>query len=75
MTSTPIKNIFRCSVVNITGFSSPHKEDVIDTHDRCDPATSSYVEFSDCGGTVLEEQPAKLAETIRLFLLGLGYSK
>ncbi|CAF0970633.1 unnamed protein product [Adineta ricciae] len=63
----------KCSVVNITGFSSPHKEDVIDTHDRCDPATSSYVEFSDCGGAILEEQPAKMAETIRLFLQGLGY--
>ncbi|CAF1160417.1 unnamed protein product [Adineta ricciae] len=67
-------NVFlKCSVVNITGFSSPHKEDVIDTHDRCDPATSSYVEFSDCGGAILEEQPAKMAETIRLFLQGLGY--
>jgi hypothetical protein len=61
--------------MNITGFSSPHKDDVIDTNDRCDPAMSSYVEFSDCGGAVLEEQPAKLAEAIRLFLQGLGHSK
>jgi len=36
---------------------------------------TSYVEFSDCGGAVLDEQPAKLAEAIRLFLQGLGYSK
>jgi len=65
----------RCSVVNITGSSSPHKNDVIDTNDRCNPATTSYVEFSDCGGAIIDEQPAKLAESIRLFLQGLGYSK
>ncbi len=71
------KNIFinRCSVLNITGFSSPHKDDVIDTHDRCDPTKSSYVEFADCGGAVLEEQPAKTSEAIRLFLQGLGHGK
>lgn len=65
----------RCSVLNITGFSSPHKEDVINTNDRCDPTRTSYVEFTDCGGAVIEEQPSKLAESIRLFLQGLGYSK
>ncbi len=36
---------------------------------------TSYVEFADCGSAVLDEQPAKLAEAIRLFLQGLGYSK
>ena len=61
--------------MNVTGFSSPHKEDVISTNDRCDPAKTSYVEFTDCGGATIEEQPAKLAEAIRLFLQGLGYSK
>jgi hypothetical protein len=65
----------RCTVLNITGFSSPHKDDVIDTNDRCDPAMTSYVEFADCGGAVLDEQPAKTAEAIRLFLQGLGHSK
>ena len=65
----------RCTVVNITGFSSPHKDDVIEANDRCDPTKSSYVEFADCGGAVLEEQPAKTAEAIRLFLQGLGHSK
>ena len=62
-------------MINITGFTSPHKEDVIETNDRCDPALTSYVEFADCGGAILDEQPAKLAESIRLFLQGLGYSK
>ena len=66
---------FRCTVINLTGFSSPHKDDVIDTNDRCDPSITSYVEFADCGGAVLEEQPAKTAEAIRLFLQGLGHSE
>jgi hypothetical protein len=61
--------------MNITGSSSPHKDDVIDTNDRLDPSLTSYVEFADCGGAILDEQPAKLAEAIRLFLQGLGYSK
>lgn len=65
----------RCTVLNVTGFSSPHKDDVVDTHDRCDPTKSSYLEFSDCGGAIIDEQPAKLAEAIRLFLQGLGHSK
>ncbi|UJR33050.1 hypothetical protein I4U23_020509 [Adineta vaga] len=65
--------VLKCTVLNITGFSSPHKDDVIDTNDRCDPKKSSYVEFADCGGAILEEQPAKTAEAIRLFLQGLGH--
>lgn len=47
----------------------------METNDRCDSATASYAEFADCGGAVLIEQPSKLAEAIRLFLQGLGYSK
>ena len=31
--------------------------------------------FADCGGMVLEEQPAKMAEALRHFLQGLGYGK
>ncbi|CAF1981335.1 unnamed protein product [Rotaria magnacalcarata] len=63
----------QCSVLNITGATSPHKDDVIETNDRCDSATASYAEFDDCGGAVLIEQPSKLSEAIRLFLQGLGY--
>jgi len=63
----------QCSVMNVTGNMSPHQDDVVDTNDKCDPTKSSLVEFSDCGGAVLEEQPAKLAESFRLFLQGLGH--
>ena len=65
---------FRCTVMNVTGFTSPHKDDVIETNDHCDPTKTSYVEFSDCGGAVLDEQPGKMAESVRLFLQGLGHS-
>jgi hypothetical protein len=68
-------SFYRCTVLNVTGFSSPHKDDVIDTNDRCDPGKASYVEFADCGGAILDEQPAKMAEAIRLFLQGHGHSK
>lgn len=67
--------IYRCTVLNVTGATSPHKSDVMDTNDRCDSTMSSYVELADCGGAVLLEQPSKMAESMRLFLQGLGYSK
>lgn len=66
-------NTLNCSVLNVTGVSSPHKDDVIETNDCCDQTRTTYVEFTDCGGSILDEQPAKLAEAIRLFLQGLGY--
>lgn len=66
-------NTLTCSVLNVTGISSPHKNDVIETNDNCDPTRTTYVEFTDCGGAILDEQPAKLAEAIRLFLQGLGH--
>ncbi|CAF1011318.1 unnamed protein product [Rotaria sordida] len=65
--------ILKCSVINITGSSSQYKQDVMDTNDRFDATTASFVELADCGNGVLLEQPAKLAESIRLFLQGLGY--
>lgn len=46
---------------------------MIETNDHCDSSSSTYVEFADCGGAVLDEQPAKAADSIRLFLQGLGY--
>jgi len=55
------------------GDSTPHDDDVIDTNGRLDPTKSSLVKFSDCGGMVLEEQPAKMAEALRYFLQGIGY--
>lgn len=64
---------FKCSVLNITGDNSPHEDDVVETNGRLDPTKSAFVKFADCGGLVLEEQPAKVAEALRHFLQGLGY--
>jgi hypothetical protein len=57
------------------GDHSPHDDDVVETNGRLDPTNSSFVKFADCGGMVLEEQPAKMAEAMRHFLQGLGYGK
>ncbi|CAF0933846.1 unnamed protein product [Brachionus calyciflorus] len=64
---------FRCNVLNVMGDHSPHDDDVVDTNGRLDPTKSAFVKFADCGGMVLEEQPAKMAEAFRHFLQGLGY--
>jgi len=64
---------FKCYVMNVMGDDSPHDDDVVETNGRLDPAQSSFVKFSDCGGMVLEEQPAKMAEALRHFLQGLGF--
>jgi hypothetical protein len=57
------------------GDHSPHEDDVVETNGRLDPTKSSFVKFADCGGMVLEEQPAKMSESLRHFLQGLGYGK
>ncbi|CAF1213529.1 unnamed protein product [Adineta steineri] len=62
-----------CTIMHITRLSSPHKDDVSDTNDKCDPTKSSYFEFSNCSGTVLDEQAAKTAESIRSFPQGLDH--
>jgi hypothetical protein len=59
--------------MNVMGDMTPHDDDVIDTNGRLDPANSHYVKLQDCGGMVLEEQPARMAEALRCFLQGLGF--
>lgn len=73
-TTNPNPFNFKMPVLNVMGDSTPHDDDVIDTNGRLDPTTSSYVKMADCGGMVLEEQPAKMAECLRCFLQGLGYA-
>ena len=59
----------------MAGDYSPHLEDVLLTNSHLDPTYSSLMEVADCGGTPLEEQPAKMAGAFRLFLQGLGHGK
>lgn len=60
-------------VMNITGALSPHMDDTVTLNSRLDPTNSSWMKISDCG-MVLEEQPNKISEALRLFLQGLGYA-
>ncbi|XP_071496782.1 protein NDRG3-like isoform X1 [Diadema antillarum] len=57
----------------IVGANSPHVNDSVEMNGRMDPSRSQWMKVADCGGMILEEQPAKLAESIRLFLQGQGY--
>ncbi|XP_046671575.1 protein NDRG3 isoform X7 [Homalodisca vitripennis] len=60
-------------VLNISGALSPHMEETVTLNSRLDPTNSSWMKISDCG-MVLEEQPNKVSEALRLFLQGLGYA-
>ncbi|KAG1675183.1 Protein NDRG3 [Nymphon striatum] len=61
-----------CPVLVIAGSLSPHVDSTIDMNGKLDPSTSNLLKLSDCG-MVLEEQPHKVCEALRLFLQGLGY--
>lgn len=63
---------FRCPVMLIAGETSPHVDDTVELNGRLDPTKSSWMKF-DCGGMVLEEVPGRVAESLRLFLQGIGY--
>uniref|UniRef100_A0A1W7RAA3 Misexpression suppressor of KSR n=1 Tax=Hadrurus spadix TaxID=141984 RepID=A0A1W7RAA3_9SCOR len=67
-----VKN-FKCHVLLMTGALSPHLDDTVTMNSRLDPSNSTWMKLSDCG-MVLEEQPGKVSEALRLFLQGLGYA-
>ncbi|XP_022083948.1 protein NDRG3-like isoform X3 [Acanthaster planci] len=62
------------AIMLIGGSNSPHLNDTVEMNARLDPENSTWIKMSDCGGMILEEQPAKLCESFRLFLQGLGYA-
>ena len=66
------KNNFQCPVLLICGAFSPHIEDSI-LMTSCIPAEKqSWMKLQDCG-FVLEEQPGKVAESLKLHIQGIGY--
>lgn len=65
--------MIKCAVMMITGNNSPHVDDTVTMNGRLDPTTSNWMKLQDCGH-VLEEQPAKVSEALRLFLQGQGYA-
>ncbi|KAI1287695.1 Protein NDRG3 [Halotydeus destructor] len=64
---------FKCPVLLLTGDYSPHVDDTVDMNARLNPSNSTWMKLMDCG-MPLEEQPGKVAEALRLFIQGLGYS-
>jgi len=63
----------KCPVMMVTGNYSPHVDDTVTMNGRLDPTNSNWMKLQDCAH-VLEEQPGKVSEAIRLFLQGLGYA-
>ncbi|RWS06826.1 Protein NDRG3-like protein [Dinothrombium tinctorium] len=64
---------FKCQILVMTGALSPQLEDTVNVISRLDPKNSSWMKISGCG-MVLQEKPHKVAEALRLFLQGLGYT-
>jgi len=60
-------------VLNIVGDHSPHVEATVTLNGRLDPAKCTWMKIGEAG-MVLEEQPNKVAEAIRLFIQGLGHT-
>ena len=59
-------------VLNMTGDHSPHVDATVAFNGRLQPSKCTWMKFQD-SAMVLEEQPAKVAEAVKLFLQGLGY--
>lgn len=72
-TKKKLARMIKCPVMMITGNNSPHVDDTVVMNGRLDPSNSNWLKLQDCGH-VLEEQPAKVSEALRLFLQGQGYA-
>jgi len=60
-------------VLNIVGNNSPHVDATVDFNGKLDPKRCTWMKIQDAG-MVIEEQPLKVAEAMKLFLQGLGYN-
>ena len=57
----------------MTGDQSPHVDATVVFNGRLQPNKCTWMKFQD-SAMVLEEQPAKVAEAVKLFLQGLGHT-
>jgi len=60
-------------VLNMTGDHSPHVDATVAFNGRLQPNKCTWMKIQD-SAMILEEQPAKVAEAVKLFLQGLGYT-
>ncbi|XP_067934875.1 protein NDRG1-like isoform X2 [Watersipora subatra] len=63
----------KCNCMLVVGDHGPTVDETVNMNNRMDPTNTTLLKLQDCGGMVLEEAPAKLAESFRLFLQGLSY--
>ena len=63
----------RCPTLIMCGHDSPHVDETVELNGRLRPGVGTWMKLQDCS-MVLEEQPGKVAEALRLFIQGLGYS-
>ena len=63
----------QCPTLIVCGHDAPHVDDTIEFNGRMNPEKCTWMKLQDCS-LVLEEQPGKVAEALRLFVQGLGYS-
>jgi pimeloyl-ACP methyl ester carboxylesterase len=59
-------------VLNLVGIHSPHIEDTVTTNGKLAPTKTNWMKVQDAA-MILEEQPGKVVEALRLFLQGQGY--
>ena len=57
----------------MTGDQSPHADATVVFNGRLQPHRCTWMKIQDAA-MILEEQPAKVAEAVKLFLQGLGYT-
>lgn len=67
------ENNIRCPTLIICGHLAPQVDDTVEFNGRMNPELGTWMKIQDCS-LVLEEQPGKVAEALRLFVQGLGYS-
>ena len=60
-------------VINMTGDQSPHVDATVVFNGRLQPNRCTWMKIQDAA-MILEEQPAKGGEAVKLFLQGLGYT-
>jgi len=60
-------------VLNMVGEHSPHVDATVALNGKMDPAKCTWMKIREAA-MILEEQPEKVAEAIKLFLQGLGYT-
>ena len=73
LTRSRSDKVLKCQTVIMCGSHSPFVEESVDTNSKLDPKKTTWIKLDNCG-MVLDEKPAKVAQSFRLFLQGLGYT-